>query len=386
MPPPLCAQEVANEANAAGMIADEEDGVPHTRAPTPTLPRALTTQVYTAAMGVCARCGRVAAAEKLLGYMKEDGLRPTAVTYATLVHACAQAGDWRRALELLDLSEAEAANDGKADTQLAGELNSQLARCDAAELVGETTAAAVLPDAVGAISSALYAYGGALRACAKAGEHGEVLNLFDRIKANGLVPNAYCYHQAILACEHAGSLKVVFELIDEMKPNGVPPNIYCYTAAVQVCAARGSFNAALNLVDRMCSDGPKPTAVTYNVLLRGAVNAAQNGMENGLETAAKVLEQMPKLGAKPDGYSYSMVINAFALAGRPDEALKWLKRMPKEFVSPMTYQGLISALCEAGLAPVAMQQLAAMRKAGHAPTARTTRLLLDEFGADDFGD
>jgi pentatricopeptide repeat protein len=58
-----------------------------------------------------------------------------------------------------------------------------------------------------------------------------------------------------------------------------------------VCAARGAFNAALGLVDRMCADGPKPTVVTYNVLLRGAIGAGQ------LENAAKILDQMPKLGA-----------------------------------------------------------------------------------------
>jgi pentatricopeptide repeat protein len=189
-----------------------------------------------------------------------------------------------------------------------------------------------------------------------------------------------------------------------------------------VCAARGAFNAALGLVDSMCSNGPKPTTVTYNVLVRGAVNAAQ------LETASKILEQMPKLGASrcqllpalpsawrtalirppparplptphatrspglisrapgamPDAFSYSMVVNGYAHAGDAKQALKWLKKMPPALVTPMTYHGLFSALCDAGETRVALDQLAAMRKAGIAPLPRTMRLLLEKFGEDSF--
>lgn len=181
----------------------------------------LTATVYTAAMGVCARGAKLGACERLLGMMRRDEVTPTDVTMATLVHACAQAGDWRRALDFLDEAE-RAGSDG-------GARRAAEAGADGGAPLAPAVAAA--PSAV-----SLHAHGSALRACAKAGEHGLVLDLFERMKARGLTPNSYCYSQAILACEQAGSVRLARALLDEMPANGVPPNIFCFTAAVQVRA------------------------------------------------------------------------------------------------------------------------------------------------------
>ncbi|KAG8457223.1 hypothetical protein KFE25_009802 [Diacronema lutheri] len=304
-------------------------------------PPALGTSVYTAAIGVCARAGQLRSAERLFAWMRADRVAPTAATIAALVGGCAFDGEWRRALELLD--ELEAIDGGEAVTTS---------------------------------PSAIYAYSGALRACARAREYAEVLYLFDRIRQQGLRPDGYCYHQVVLACEHAGTVRRVRELLDEMRADGVRGNVFVNTAAVQVFAAKGAFNAALQLLDEMCADGPRPTVVTYNVLLRGLLVREQ------IETAKQVIKQMPKLGVQPDGYSHSMLANALAAGGQAAEAAKYVAKLPADLVSPRTYHGLVVSLCQAGEPRLALEQLGVMRRAGLAPEPRTMRLLLDEFSGE----
>lgn len=123
------AERAPRAAEAGGRAAERSS--PPTERPSPPAETALNGLVYTAAMGVCAKAGRVREAEKLLRTMRKDGLRPTRVTYATLIHACAGAAEWRKALTVLE------------------EMS------------------AMGPDS----EPNLHAYGGALRACAKAREY-----------------------------------------------------------------------------------------------------------------------------------------------------------------------------------------------------------------------
>lgn len=306
--------------------------------------RPLSASIYTAVISVCARANRYQDARRVYSQLLSDGAQPTEFTLATMIGACAQASDWRAAIALFDQIERDFA-----DPVPSGRDSPS-------------------------VRARLYAYGGALRACASSGEHERVLDLFVRIKDAGLVPSMFCYQQAILACERAGSVRLARDLLDEMKPNGLQPNIFVFTAAVQVCASRGAFNAALGLLDRMHSEGPKPTTVTYNVLLRGAVALGQ------LEVASKVLSQMPQLGAQPDSFSYSTVINGYAAESQVPEALKWIRKMPPALLTPQVYHGLISALCASGNTKKAMEQLDAMRKAGMTPAPQTMRLLLEQYG------
>ena len=91
--------------------------------------------------------------------------------------ACAKAGKWKKALELLD------------------------------EM--ETARPPVTPNTV--------CYSAVISAFATAGEWGRAVELLDVMAARGVPPNDYCYSAVISACAHGGEWEQAVGFIDTIK-------------------------------------------------------------------------------------------------------------------------------------------------------------------------
>ena len=112
-------------------------------------PNAIT---YAAVLGVCARAKRADVAVKLVNEMLECGVPFNEVVFANAIHACARAGDWQKALQLLRTMEAE----------------SRLGRGPPPNVV---------------------VYTACMSACREAKQEGKGLALLDEMQARGLEPN-----------------------------------------------------------------------------------------------------------------------------------------------------------------------------------------------------
>jgi len=119
-------------------------------------PNAIT---YAAVLGVCARAKRADVAAKLVNEMLECGIPFNEVVFANAIHACARAGDWQKALQLLRTMEAE----------------SQLGRGPPPNVV---------------------VYTACMSACREAKQESAGLALLDEMRTRGLEPNRVTLHVA----------------------------------------------------------------------------------------------------------------------------------------------------------------------------------------------
>jgi pentatricopeptide repeat protein len=135
-------------------------------------------------------------------------LRPDEISYNAVIGACASAGKWKEALDVLD------------------ECNNE---------------PGVEPN--------IYIYTNAIRACAKAGKTQLALSLLENVKEKGLPVDSYCYTAAIDACSKGRQWKKALELFDEMEEKGIVPTQVTYSVTISALGNGRQWERALSLLN-----------------------------------------------------------------------------------------------------------------------------------------
>jgi pentatricopeptide repeat domain-containing protein 1 len=135
-------------------------------------------------------------------------LRPDEISYNAVIGACASAGKWKEALDVLD------------------------------ECYNE-------PD----VEPNIYIYTNAIRACAKAGKTQRALSLLDIVKEKGLPVDSYCYTAAIDACSKGKQWKKALDLFDEMEEKGIVPTQVTYSVTISALGNGLQWERALSLLN-----------------------------------------------------------------------------------------------------------------------------------------
>ena len=259
-------------------------------------------------IGAYAGSGRGVEAYDLYLKMKEEDFQPNAVTYVSLLNDCRSAG----ALEWVkDVHRHILEGGHESDVRVGSALVHMYAKSGSiedAQLVFERMEECN-------VMTWNIMIGGL-------GQHGrgqDALELFRKMKADGLVPDAYSFVALLSACSHAGLVDEGRQIFCAMKDYGVEPTVVHYTCMVDLLGRAG----LLEETKRYISSVPlEANAGTWGALL-GACRTYGN-VELG-ELAAKEVMKLEPAGASP----YVLLSNIYAAAGQWDQ-VSFIRHMMQE--------------------------------------------------------
>ena len=154
------------------------------------------------------------------------------------------------------------------------------------------------------------------------GQHGrgqDALELFRKMKADGLEPNAYSFVALLSACSHAGLVDEGRQIFCAMKDYGVEPTVVHYTCMVDLLGRAGLLEETKRFISSMPVEAD---AGTWGALL-GACRSYGN-VELG-ELAAKEVMKLEPADASP----YVLLSNIYAAAGQWDQ-VAFVRHMMQE--------------------------------------------------------
>jgi pentatricopeptide repeat protein len=213
----------------------------------------LDTYCYTAAIEACANAGMWKKALELLGEMEKEGIAPSEVTYSVTITACGNGGEWHKALELVEIMREKS------------------------------------------MPINLYVYNAAITAVSKA--------------AKQLSKTGQCDGQL---------WKEAMSLLDHMRNDGIEPDGFSFSSAISCCGSEGRWEEALQLLDLMQNGGPKtrPNKIAYTAAISSCGRSGQ------VDHALRLFRQMKEQGLSADRVAYNALFSAFRVAKKSDEAIE----------------------------------------------------------------
>jgi leucine-rich PPR motif-containing protein len=280
--------------------------------------------------------GKIEHSTKILNEMSKAGVKPSLVTYTTLI---SRAGAWQK-VQLAEMYFRKMLEDGiPADAQ---------------------------------------AYNSLINAYAKAGETDRALKvLYDMDEAN-VSPTVVTFNTLIESCARTGKPQRANEVFKMMEKRGLKPDERSYSAIVQSCCQAGQVEAAFKLVQKMDADGIKVSSYTYSSLLHGL------GKMGDLVRAFEILDQMKIRQLSPNVVTMSSLVYACGKHGKLDLAIKIYKEMlrsPDEEDRPnsITCSSLVDACLKEGKVAKAFAVVKDMRFRKIALTEVTYTSLITEL-------
>ena len=259
-------------------------------------------------IGAYAGSGRGVEAYDLYLKMKEEGFQPEAATYVSLLNDCASTG----ALEWVKDVHRHILEGGyESDVRVGSALVHMYAKS-------------------GSIEDAQFVFE-RMEECdvmtwnimiGGLGQHGrgqDALELFRKMKADGLVPDAYSFVALLSACSHAGLVDEGRETFCAMKDYGVELTVVHYTCMVDLFGRAGLLEETKRFISSMPVEAD---AGTWGALL-GACRTYGN-VELG-ELAAKEVMKLEPADASP----YVLLSNIYAAAGQWDQ-VSFIRHMMQE--------------------------------------------------------
>ena len=263
---------------------------------------------WTVMIGAYAGSGRGVEAYDLYLKMKEEGFQPDAATYVSLLNDCASTG----ALEWVKDVHRHILEGGyESDVRVGNALVHMYAKTGSiedAQLVFERMEECD-------VMTWNIMIGGL-------GQHGrgqDALDLFRKMKADGLVPDAHSFVALLSACSHAGLVDEGRQLFCAMKDYGVEPTVVHYTCMVDLLGRAGLLEESKRFISSMPVEAD---AGTWGALL-GACRTYGN-VELG-ELAAKEVMKLEPADACP----YVVLSNIYAAAGQWDQ-VSFIRHMMQE--------------------------------------------------------
>ena len=353
--------------------------------------------VYSAAISACARAQptqHTKALKLLREAIEEKNVAISVVGFNAAVAACAQAGDWKRAISILTRMEEAVTRmeEGPPTNNAALE-----ARIPAPDAITYGTVFAALER--GEQWSLILKYAksienrdvkldglsvtSCLHACQQLGLAEEALHYLDMMrkvrsqermtagwKRSGAKrplegPDPVAYRLAISACARGGQWKEGIRLLDEFKNvTGTAADVVAYTAAITGCEYAGEWREAFLLLDQMRQHGVQANEVTMAAVIGACATAlakrnrakkadgddsGTSGMLEPQQRALQLLNVMRKDSTvvNPNIQVYNSVIRVCAEACDLDRAFKLLEQVKSEDIerTVVTYGSLMTA-CE----------------------------------------
>jgi pentatricopeptide repeat protein len=253
-------------------------------------------------IGACADSGCGEEAYQLFLQMKRQGFRPDAITYTSILNACASAG----ALEWVKEVHSNIMDSGlELDLRLASALVHMYAKN------GSINDARLVFDRMK--ERDVVTWSAMIGEYAENGRGTEAYELFLQMKREGCAPNAITFINILNACASAGALGWMKEVHRHILEAGLESDLRVGSALIHMYAKSGSIDDARLVFDRM----KERNVITWSVMIGGF---AQHG--RGHE-AYELFLRMQREDCEPNEITYTSILNACASAG----ALGWMKEV-----------------------------------------------------------
>lgn len=293
-----------------------------------------------------AKCGEISTARKLFDEMPERNV----VSWTCMIYAYDQLGENEEALLLFKqaLLEDLDVNDFtftsiirvcSASTHL--ELGKQLhGLCfkmsfDSSSFVGSSLVS--LYSKCGVIEEAylvfdqipiknLGMWNSMLIGCAQHSHTKKAFELFNEMVNVKISPNYITFLSLLYACSHAGLVKEGKYYFKLMKDYGIEPGYQHYASLVDLLGRAGKLKEAVSVIENMPI---KPTECIWGALLTGC------RIHGNTKLASHAADKVLELGSTSSGL-HILVSNAYAAAGRWEDAAKARKMMKNKGVKKVT--------------------------------------------------
>ncbi|VAI27406.1 pentatricopeptide repeat-containing protein At5g11310, mitochondrial [Triticum aestivum] len=256
---------------------------------------------------------------KLWAEMRVAGVRPTVVSYGTLIKAVCRMQQPDQAVSLLD----EMRKEG---------IEANLVTCNPI-----------------------------VHALAHAGRFRDAYNLLEKFPLYGVAPNISTFNSLVLAYCKYGDLAGASGVLKAMMGRGILPTAKTYNYFFVFFAKNGNVELGMNLYNKMVNNGYAPDQTTYNLLVKMLCEA------NRLELVVQMIKEMKANGFESDLATSTMLIHLLCRNHRFEEACAEFEDMFRRGHVPqyITYRMLMKELKRLGLVQLEEKLTDLMRSVPH---------------------
>ncbi|KAJ4726473.1 Pentatricopeptide repeat [Melia azedarach] len=280
----------------------------------------------------CVVSGRLGHAWRVFGEMIKRGLKPTVVTFGTLIYALCLDSRLEEALKL------------KEDMMRVFKVR---------------------PNA--------HVFASLIKALCGVGELSLALKFKEQMMRNKIDLDSAIYNTLISAFFKVGRKDEVSGILEEMGENGCKPDTVTYNAMISGFCKEKDFEAAFRILDEMGDKCVKANVISYNVILGGLCN------EGKCSEAKDLFEDMPRRGCAPDVVSYRILFDGLCSGMQFTEAALILDEMIFKGYVPLCahIHIFVDRLCEVGNVEVLWTVLNTLVK-GNAINFDTWRIVISK--------
>eukprot|EP01018_Ginkgo_biloba_P034643 Gb_30709 [translate_table: standard] len=156
---------------------------------------------------------------------------------------------------------------------------------------------------------------------AQNGHFNEALKLFHQMQSTGVKPNTVTFACVLSACANLAALEHGKAIHEDIIKSGFQSDTFIGNALVDMYAKCGSIEIARNIFDKM----PERDVVSWNAII---VGYAMHG--RGKE-ALQLFKRMQLSGKKPNHVTFIGVLSACCHAGLVDDAWQYFDRMSQDY-------------------------------------------------------
>ena len=288
----------------------------------------------------CGPAGEWTIALRLMAFMRVEGLRPNAYTYAAAINACDVGGQCDEALRLLE----DMLHEQQQKQQQSG---------------GSTFPP---PSAV--------PFNAAIAAAVRCGRMLVAKELFDRMKTLGISRNTVTYTTLISGIAKSKWKQldptVVMEIHKDMLLERIPRNAAVFGAVLSAAERIGDVDTALQLLSEMKNENIHTTNFVYHSVISACSKAER------YTTARAMLDEMKLRGIERNEVTYGLMIGSCKQDGRWQDALRFIAEMEQDHsvVSTSSWVGTtphLTAIEDRNLSPMVVQN-STLSEHEHEPT------------------
>jgi len=288
---------------------------------------------YATAIDACSKALKSKPAVALFEEMKNKGIQPNVPIYNAVMNACARDHQWKQSLAFLH------------DMQVDGvvpNIVSYNVCLSALEKSKKWTIALELMKKIKLSGLPLQSitYNTVISACAKSRKMSVCEEIFQMMKDDGFKPDRFTYSSLLNGYRKTRDWDSMFKVIREMRESDITLDAVIYSTVIGACADAGKPRKAFQLFEEMQSGGIKPNEVVYSCLLRSCETVKQ---------VDSLLAEMSNQGIQKNSVVFTSAINVSHKVGGIDNAVRWFDQMLNEGIKPdwVAYMSLFEVLSNA---------------------------------------
>jgi pentatricopeptide repeat protein len=320
--------------------------------------------LLTALISLCAESRHVQMAEHALKYACSTHGHATLPLYAAMMKVYGHSRMYEKTCDLY----ATMQKDGvRPDTVVYGSLIKAAVESGRLELARQLFRESGNPDLLNCMSL--------IRAAGRERDVPKALELLADLEAAPLAIDATAYNCVLEVCVACGHREAAEGLLRRMEAKG-QVDVVSYNTYLKILFLGGSRAEVGDVLQAMRTRGLRPNAVTYNSLVKDAVN------RQDLHGAWKLIADMEQEGTKPDAFTCSILMKGVKHTSCADDVDKIISLIHRAKVTPdeVLVNCLLDACVRFRNIPRLTQVLEQFKSTGVVPSLHACAMLIKAYG------